>query len=152
MSIKLRPAQLRDCDLLFRWANDPVVRKNAFNSDLILFENHKKWFNNRLYCDSCNIYICYLDNNPIGQIRIDIKDDIGEIDYSIDTEFRGKGYGYKLLLKLEEMVKQTKINIDTLIGNVKDSNIASKKSFKKAGYDYVVKRNYTQFSKNIENI
>ena len=43
--VYLRAANSDDTDLLYRWANDPVVRKNSFNTDRILYENHVMWFN-----------------------------------------------------------------------------------------------------------
>ncbi len=40
----LRNAEYTDCEHIFYWANDPTVRANAFNSNLIEFEDHKAWF------------------------------------------------------------------------------------------------------------
>ena len=34
----LREAKKDDVELLFKWANDPVVRKNSFNESLIAYE------------------------------------------------------------------------------------------------------------------
>ncbi len=42
--LSLRQVTKDDVDLLFRWANDPVVRKWSFNKQPITLEEHKCWF------------------------------------------------------------------------------------------------------------
>ena len=41
----------------------------------------------------------YLNNLPMGQIRINVKNLVGKMDYSVDKDFRGKGFGYMLIKK-----------------------------------------------------
>ena len=76
MILTLRKAKEDDCDLLYRWANDPKVRKNSFNKEKIDYEEHKKWFENKLNSDKSYMFILK-DEVPLGQIRIDIEDNIG---------------------------------------------------------------------------
>ena len=40
----LRQADEKDMDLIFQWANEPVVRKNSFTIDMIAYEEHKEWY------------------------------------------------------------------------------------------------------------
>jgi len=42
--IRLRQVTENDCELIWRWANDPDVRNSAFNSDPIPWETHKCCF------------------------------------------------------------------------------------------------------------
>jgi L-amino acid N-acyltransferase YncA len=72
---------------------------------------------------------------PIGQIRIDIKDDAGVLDYSVDKEFRGKGIGHLLLSKVNRNFINNHYPCSMLIGMVKQANVASIKSFLHAGFD-----------------
>ena len=44
MTLRLREVTGKDMDLLFRWANDPVTRKNAFHTEQIPYETHRAWF------------------------------------------------------------------------------------------------------------
>ncbi|ONF92001.1 hypothetical protein BWD14_14905 [Leptospira santarosai] len=44
----LRLAQDDDLELLFQWANDPLVRQMAFHSEPISLDDHKNWFYSRL--------------------------------------------------------------------------------------------------------
>ena len=46
--MKFRKAIEADIKVLFDWANDLDVRQNALNSQLITWEGHEKWFQNRL--------------------------------------------------------------------------------------------------------
>ena len=38
MDVYLREAQIQDRDLLFQWANDALVRQNAFHTEQIPYE------------------------------------------------------------------------------------------------------------------
>lgn len=134
MPIKFKLATASDCDLLFKWANDTSVRENSFNSNIINYEEHKKWLNDSLKSDKTYIYICYSKDKPIGQIRIDLKENTGVIDYSIDSKWRGKGYGTLLLNDIIFFIQNKGLSITKLIGKVKHTNIVSQKAFMKAGY------------------
>lgn len=130
--ISLRSANYEDCTLLFKWANDSQVRKNAFSPNNIDLESHIKWYENKMNDENTRIFIVLKDNVEVGQIRVDISDNKGFIDYSIDKNYRGQGIGTEILqlIKLEI----TKVN---LIGYVKKENIASMKAFEKAGYEKI---------------
>jgi len=42
--ITLREATIDDCDELYRWRNDPVTREQFFDSEVVPYEEHQKWF------------------------------------------------------------------------------------------------------------
>ena len=52
----LRKVTEGDMGLLFKWANDPVVRKWSFNKQPITLEEHKCWFSEK-YNDPNTIYV-----------------------------------------------------------------------------------------------
>lgn len=147
MDIKLRPVIEGDCDLLFTWVNDESVRQNAFNTSKISYEEHKKWFKSKLNSNSSIVYICYLEEKPMGQIRIDIEGNAGVISYSIAREFRGKGYGTEVLKKVVDIIKADNVKVGELIGKVKHSNIPSQRAFEKAGYECLKKHEYIEYYK-----
>ncbi len=146
MNIKLRPIRKEDCDLLFKWVNDDTVRKNSFNSELVTYIDHKTWFQKRLDNKNTKIYICIDEDREIGQIRLEIENNVGMIDYSVAREYRGKGYGIKILSIIKEKVKEDEIPVDILIGQVKQNNIASQKAFINNGFIAVNKGNYIEYS------
>ena len=89
----LRPAAEADIDLLFEWANEPLVRKNSFTAKEITYEEHKKWFRDLMEDDSCRQYIYISGEEAVGQARVKQKGNTGEISYSVCAKKRGMGYG-----------------------------------------------------------
>lgn len=146
LNLIFKPAEMNDCDLLYKWVNDETVRRNSFNSQKIAYENHKAWFENRLNSDKCFIFVVYSEDTPIGQIRLDIDRDIGIINYSIDRQFRGMGYGTEILRGITELPQLHSKRICKLIGNVKIDNISSQKAFERAGYVHSIKDEYIEYS------
>ncbi len=97
MNVYLRVAESTDLDLLFRWVNEPLVRKNSFSMGTISYEEHRKWYKKILGDANCRQYIYMDDACPVGQARIVYKEDVVEVNYSICVQKRSKGYGKKLL-------------------------------------------------------
>jgi len=150
----LRKVTRDDMDLLFQWANDPVVRANAFSTEQIPYENHQKWFTARMKDPDTAMYLYLQDDVPVGQIRLDIADKEAEIDYSIAPEYRGKGYGKKMLLHLETVVRESLPHIAVLLGKVKLENQSSRHAFLKAGFQEtpsMEEMNYILYKKKIQN-
>lgn len=133
-NIKIRKATIDDLDLIFEWANDPDERRNAFNSEPILYENHVKWYQSKMKSDDTYIFILMCDDIPVGQCRLDIEDGDALISYFIDHEYRNKGYGKKLLNLIYDKVKTQIPTIKTLTAEVKEENVPSQRVFLSLGY------------------
>ena len=130
----LRKATIEDRDLLFQWANDPLVRKNSFSTTEIAYEEHVNWYNRVLNREDCIQYI-YMDGEcPVGQVRITLNGDSAEIGYSICAEMRSRGYGQKLLALISEKIWEEFPDIRKIFGQVKPENAASQNAFLHAGY------------------
>lgn len=155
MKLVLREVTGKDIDLLFRWANDPVTRQNAFHTEQIPYETHRAWFVRMLADRDVMKYIlCSASSNTeemqdIGQIRLSIEDGEALIDYSIDPEKRGAGFGTKMILMAEEKLRESRADVIYCKGQVKHENIASAKAFEKCGYDMEEKEQYLEFTKRI---
>lgn len=143
----LRKAEKDDMDLLFKWANDSVVRSNSFNTNPIPYENHVRWFKKMMEDDTVLQFILMDDDTPVGQIRLNIDGKNAEIGYSIASEFRGKGYGHRILQLVAEEVKTNHPEIRSLIAKVKPENTASNKLFVKEGYSM----DYSCYSMRIDH-
>lgn len=150
MILEFKRAVEKDCDLLFNWVNDIDVRKNSFNNDKISYENHIKWFGNKMKSDKSYIFILYLDKIPVGQVRIDIERGVGIISYSIDKDYRGKGLAVIMLRCLEMEIKNSKNLIGELVGLVKCNNIASEKIFEELKYKKTVQNDFYEYRKILE--
>ena len=127
----LRKAETNhDALILFEWANDSIVRANSLSREKISITNHFKWFNEKINNFETRIYILTdLYKSYIGQIRVDKVDEYYEIDYSISSFYRGKGFGNKIL----ELLINELGNVNYL-AKVKTDNIPSKKVFIKNGF------------------
>lgn len=136
----LRKATEEDMELLYKWANDPLVRANSFSTEIIDYEKHQEWFQNLLVDNSSIQYIYLCDNEMIGQIRIKIKDEMAELSYSIRADRRHMGHGKNILQLLKEQIKIDCPRVKKLTGNVKAENIASQQALLSAGFTETSKR------------
>lgn len=129
-SVSFRVANEKDAKTLFDWTNDPSVRSNSLNTEPIAWEAHLNWFEEKLRSEDSQIYIFEVGKKPIGQVRLDFKYDHWLINYSIDSKFRGKGYGKVLIRKILDL--NTFIPLKAI---VKPDNIASLKVFTALGFN-----------------
>lgn len=126
--INLRPADKNDLNLIFEWANETDVRRNAFNTESIPWESHVNWFNYRIDNPDFCMFIMEKNGVPIGQIRFERESDYWKIGYSIDAGNRGQGMGKKIVeLGLEKLRGKFK-------AWVKKENTASCKVFERLGF------------------
>ncbi len=129
-NLYLRKATMEDMDMIFAWANDPIVRQNAFCMELIPYENHVVWYKKIMESPDVLQYILMNHEVPVGQIRLNVEpDQSAEIDYSIVKEYRGKGYGKQICDLLIKQIAKENISVKTLIARVKPENHASSACF-----------------------
>ncbi len=96
--MNLRAATMADAALLFEWANDPADRAASTNREPIGAVEHVKWLAKRL--PAGGFYIAEEGDIPVGTARVDrVELDIGEISFSVDAGYRGKGLGQALVGK-----------------------------------------------------
>ena len=129
MILKVRNVTEEDCTLLFKWVNDEDVRNNALNSEEIIWTKHVSWFRRKIDDPNSVIFILEKDNYPIGQIRYERREeDFWDIDFFIDPNFRGLGFGKKII----------ELTLGKITGSVralvKKDNFASCKVFEKLGF------------------
>jgi RimJ/RimL family protein N-acetyltransferase len=152
MNLRLRQADIDDKDLLYKWANDKEVRKNAFNSEPIPYENHVKWFNMVMKDDSILQFVLCDENEPIGQIRLNIEGEKAYIDYSISHDKRGLGLGKIIIKLLIKELSHKHSTIKTLIGQVKYENPVSAKVFENCNFTRIDKSDYIEYYFDIGEI
>ena len=132
-----RNATIADTILYFDWANDPIVREQSYNSSVIDFENHKKWFESKVEDDSCLMLVFQNEEKlKVGQIRIQ-KENGKEatIGISIAYEHRGKGYAKEMLKIASDYFLDSNPNYQ-INAFIKESNLNSKYAFEKAGFEF----------------
>ena len=103
---------------------------------------HVEWFNRIITDDYVALYIMMERNIPIGQIGLNIDGNEAEISYSISANFRGKGYGRKILQLMADEVQRNFHHSTSLISKAKSDNISSIKLFENYGF-YIKYVSYT---------
>ena len=133
-SISMRVATSNDVDLYYEWANDELVRQYSFQQDEIQYENHVNWFNSRIENPNFLFLVFFnQDKSAIGQVRINKNDEEVIIGISVDKNYRGFGYSFKMLrLACQHYFKNYSEN--EIFAYIKLENKASIASFKKAGF------------------
>jgi len=141
----LREANLEDSELLYNWANDSEVRKNAVSKAPLVFGNHLKWLVAKIKSEISRIFILEIDRIPVGQIRYDLQDGEWTVDYSITSELRGQGLG-KIILKLSmEYFKNQDVRAFVKEGNVSSKLVFIALGFNQTGEFEINSELYTEF-------
>jgi UDP-2,4-diacetamido-2,4,6-trideoxy-beta-L-altropyranose hydrolase len=148
--LKLRKVGQEDCELLWDWANDPIVRAVSFSSEPITWEDHLRWFNNKLNSSNCYHFIAFNDQDkPIGQIRFDIDDQLQSIvSVSLASNQRNQGYG-KLILQMAINKLCKRISVSNIQALIKPDNLASIKLFESVGFKQLNLSSITPINTNI---
>lgn len=124
-----RMAEIEDAVMLFNWANEKVVRYNSLSSEKIDYDSHQVWLKNKLDSSNTKIFIFFCNCEPLGQLRLDYDNGYWVVDYSVDANFRGKGFGLKLVQSIVDVGLYK-----PMLALVKKENIASRKVFEKCNF------------------
>ena len=139
MEITVRKAKESDADLLLEWSNDPLTRHNSFNSKEIKKSDHYQWYFRKLKDQNSMIYFFDRSKVSIGVVRFDLSGHV-VIGVNVAPSERGKGFGTELIRRGCEVFWQSQ-DAD-IFAYIKDTNIASIKSFEKAGFKIVKQTQY----------
>ena len=133
--MRIRKARLSDCKLYWKWANDPIVRANAFEVRPIPWQTHIAWFKEKLEDHNATLLLMESEDESIGQVRFDHTADGCFIDFSISATHRNRGLGLLLVSSgINHLGNSQQI---TFWGKVKQSNKASKRIFEKLDFERV---------------
>jgi RimJ/RimL family protein N-acetyltransferase len=131
---ELRPADTGDAFLLWRWANDAVTRAQSFQSEAIPWDDHRRWLARRLSSEACRIYILDWRTIPVGVVRYDrVGAAMARISFAVDRDFRGKGFGLKLL-EMSRPLASRDLAVESFEAETLPENVPSRKAFRRAGF------------------
>lgn len=133
--MQFRKADSSDVDLIYNWANDPVTRAQSFSSEPIVYQNHVQWFN-RCMDDPGHHMLIFVneEGKDCGMVRFDLAADHCLIGVNVAPDQRGRGYAAPML---KQAIKHISSKTDQPVhAYIKEDNIASIKSFSKAGFEY----------------
>ena len=123
-----------DCRLVWEWANDPDTRSVSFSTDPISWEDHVRWFAEKMN-DPEHVFFILLsfDDEPVGQVRYTVNGREAVISMSIAPKFRGRGYGSQgIRMTVEELFRHE--DVDVIRAHIKPENSRSFKAFTRAGF------------------
>ena len=135
METIIRPATMDDAKRVWEIRNDPAVRRNSSNQDVIQLENHLGWFENKYFNQEGNFcFVLELGSEVIGYCRYD-QDDAGNLVVSIalDSIYHGRGLGFLLLARTIEHLPMGGRILATVLKN----NPASFRIFEKQGFETI---------------
>ncbi len=135
-NLQVRRVNESDENILLEWANDAETRRNAFTQEPIPLATHKKWFKQRLHDQSgCRFYIVEsADGDALGQVRFEREAGFWEVHYSVAPQFRKRGLGRPMLEVALQKLNAEGICSSVIRGQIKSSNIPSKRIFKSLGF------------------
>jgi len=137
--IALRHVREQDCEIIWQWANEPHTRSVSFFSNPIPWEDHRRWFTEKLHSQHCVFYMATNQYGvPLGQARINLGQSCPVISVSLDHDFQSLGLGSKLIRVASEQAMKER-NLGRIDALIKNDNSASLRAFSKAGYKNVGK-------------
>jgi len=132
---KIREAREFDSKLIFNWSNDTLARTQSYNSKVIDFKDHEKWFKNKLMNKNSLLLINEYKNKNIGLVKFEVEKNSTVVGILTCKKFRGKGLSALMLINSTRHYF-TRFNLP-ILAYIKESNIPSIKTFKKAGYKFL---------------
>jgi L-amino acid N-acyltransferase YncA len=96
--------------------------------------NMKKWFVAILKDPDTTAYMAYYRKERIGSIRFEANETVIKTSIMLNPLFLGKGLGLQVIkMGIEKFIKEEKPG-KSLIAEIKKDNLASIKTFQKAGF------------------
>ena len=131
--LSFRRAQMEDCDLLWEWANEPVVRAASFSPGPIRWEEHVAWFTSRLADPNHIFYLALVGATGIGQIRYQLEGQKATVSVSLASPWRSRGYGSEVIRQASRQIFET-TDTKRIVAYIKPENVASVQAFVRAGF------------------
>ena len=120
--------------MLLAWRNDPATVAAALSARTVAPAEHKNWLDQVLGNPDTALLIVEIDAGlPIGTVRLDRRDDLVELSLTLDPGRRGLGLGGPVIEFGVECARQV-YGPSKVIARVRPENIASMKSFARAGF------------------
>lgn len=145
--VEFRRAVWEDCDLLFRWRNDPRTRRQSFNREELAEDEHRKWFAASLESDRRIILLACTEGKVVGVLRLDLLDErprSAEVSIYVDPDRHGQGLGKRILRGVDDWLKEN-TEIYHLHARIMRGNTASMEAFKGCGFQ----EKYVSFEKDL---
>jgi RimJ/RimL family protein N-acetyltransferase len=141
-----RKVKMSDSNILFEWLNEKISRSNSLNKNTISWDEHSKWFNQKINDPNNEMYIFYKFNN-VGLLRLENENDKTKISFTVDKFYRGKGIGSKIIETALILHPNTNFIADVLNENISSHKIFLKNKFNLEKNSNLLKNGITQYTK-----
>ncbi|MDF2562789.1 MAG: family N-acetyltransferase [Microbacterium sp.] len=130
-SLQLRPAAARDAGRLYRWRNDPVVRRQSRSTGPVSWAEHVAWLRASLIRPDRRLYIATW-RSPVGTVRFDaLAPGEWEISVTVAPGERGRGLGSQMIDRaLTAIASEGRL----VKAELRDTNDASRSLFRRSGF------------------
>ncbi|MFS4446108.1 UDP-2,4-diacetamido-2,4,6-trideoxy-beta-L-altropyranose hydrolase [Maribacter sp. 2307UL18-2] len=135
LNVSFRVAEESDLQRTFEWSSDAEVRKNSFHSETITIESHTTWFLNKIVQSSTLFLIVLVNGCPAGVVRYENSAEATVVGILISAKFRGQNLASPILRKSADICFEKFES--PILAYIKKENIASSRSFEKAGYAFI---------------
>ncbi|MEM7358938.1 MAG: GNAT family N-acetyltransferase [Pseudomonadota bacterium] len=129
-TINLRPAAIRDADMLFEWRNDPETRAASHNTAEVQKNDHISWLTRTLSNPDRELYVADENGDPVGTVRADYSDGAWELSWSVSPLARGRGVAKRMVAALASQISEP------IRAEVKTGNFASVRIAEHAGMEF----------------
>ena len=124
-----------DSEDIFLWRNDPYSRSMFKKPKIVEKSTHIKWLNDIIKKKNSYLYIGLLNNIKVGVVRFECNLEMKKslVSINLNPKMRGRGLSSELLsIAIKKLFKIHKLS---LCASIKESNLISKKTFKKCGFN-----------------
>lgn len=133
-NIYIKNADDNDINDLFKWRNNPEIRKNFFDTAPVSRETHEKWFREKVNDIRSAIYMVYCRENKIGSVRFENKENAIKTSVLLSPDYIGKGLGAEIIRIGTDRFIKGNSPTKPIIAEIKKENVKSIKAFQKAGF------------------
>ena len=132
--IEVRLARPDDAEKLFQWRNHPDIREASRNTNVIDWQDHRKWFASVLADSKKLLLMGHIAGAPVGVVRFDMQNDEAEVSIYLVPEKVSSGLGRSLLHSAELWLAANHPETREIRAHVLGANARSQKLFSDAGY------------------
>lgn len=120
--------------LIWEWRNDLQTRQMSRTKDLIGWETHKRWYQQKATDPHCQLLIASRLGVAIATVRFElIEEGLAEVNINLNPAFRGKNLAQLILSEACEHAFET-MRLKAIYAEVKQNNLPSIKIFEGAGF------------------
>jgi RimJ/RimL family protein N-acetyltransferase len=131
--VTLRRVRSDDAELIREWRNDADAVRFSMNGRRVSPEEHARWFAEQVQHSERLFWIAEEHGDPVGQVRVDVREREGTVSIVVAPGQRGRGIGTSILRALHAEVAHHP-GVDTLVALTHRGNAASLRAFERAGF------------------